>query len=103
MVCNSTDSCENVVFSSVSNTQNTVCQSTGQSSDRLPNECGTITNNIDNGFNNKQNTACQSSSCTNSGTNTNVYANSVPICTSNGPDTTTFCQPGRPPIVIPNK
>ena len=49
-----------------------------------------------------QSTFCQSSeSCENTGINTNVMSNSAP-CSSNEPDTTTFCQLGRTPIVIPN-
>lgn len=51
---------------------------------------------------NTQNTFCaNSNSCLNDGINTKVIANGASHCESDGPDTTTVCQPGRK-IVTPN-
>ena len=50
---------------------------------------------------NTQNTFCaNSNSCLNDGTNTKIISNGAD-CKSNGPDTTTICQPGHT-IIQPN-
>ena len=51
---------------------------------------------------NTQSTVCANgNSCSNDGTRTTVIANGATECHSNGPDTTTFCQPNRV-IIRPN-
>jgi hypothetical protein len=39
--------------------------------------------------------------CTNTGENTNVRAIGATSCSSGAPGTSTFCEPGKPPIVRP--
>ena len=44
---------------------------------------------------NVQSITCANATGTNNGLRTNVFANGVDNCSSNGPDTTTICQPNR--------